>query len=150
MIDYSKRLVEVDVILKHLSKSDYDKIPEEIKIVIRENKDKEYEWKYDKTKKLKEQNVSDDTIAILSYINMEYLLNDEQKEFVGKLHEINNKNNFNMKDIKEKEYSYKELFENKKKSIKTESEELKRTEILEYKESFLRKIINKIKRIFNK
>lgn len=27
MIDYKKRLVEVDIILKHLDKSDYEKIP---------------------------------------------------------------------------------------------------------------------------
>ena len=34
MTDYSKRLVEVDEILKHLSQSDYDKIPEKIKDAI--------------------------------------------------------------------------------------------------------------------
>ncbi len=87
MIDYSKRLVEVDEILKYLSKSNYDKIPKEIKEVIVKNKDKEYKWKYDKTRKLKDQDIPNDTIAILSYINMEYLLNNEQKEFVKKLHE---------------------------------------------------------------
>ena len=65
MTDYSKRLVEVDEILKHLSQSDYDKIPEEIKDAIKENKDREYQWEYDETKKLKDQNVNDETIAIL-------------------------------------------------------------------------------------
>ena len=70
MIDYNKRLVEVDEILNHLSKEDYNKIPEIIKKSIKDNKDKEYFWKYDTNKKLKEQDVSDDTIAILSYINL--------------------------------------------------------------------------------
>lgn len=92
MIEYNKRLVEVDEILRHLCQTDYNKIPEEIKEVIEKNKDKEYVWKYDNTKKLKEQDVSDDTIAIVSYINMEYLLNDEQKKFVERLHEQNAKN----------------------------------------------------------
>lgn len=90
MIDYPKRLVEVDEILKHLSSEYYQKIPEEIKIIIKENKDKQYIWKYDETKKLKEQNVNDDTIAIVSYINSMYLLNEEQKEFINKIHEMNN------------------------------------------------------------
>lgn len=89
MIEYNKRLVEVDEILKHLSQIDYNKIPEEIKEVIKENKDKKYKWKYDDTKKLKEQDVPDDTIAILSFINMEYLLNEEQKKFVESLHKLN-------------------------------------------------------------
>lgn len=30
MIEYNKRLVEVSVILNHLNKSDYDKIPKEV------------------------------------------------------------------------------------------------------------------------
>ena len=45
------------------------------------NKDKEYFWKYDEKKPLKEQDVSRDTIAFLSYLNMEYLLNEKQKGF---------------------------------------------------------------------
>lgn len=93
MIEYNKRLVEVDEILKHLSQRDYNKIPEDIREAIEKNKDKEYKWKYDDAKKLKEQDVPDDTIAILSYINMEYLLNEEQKKFVESLHEFNEKNN---------------------------------------------------------
>lgn len=50
MIDYNKRLVEVDEILNHLSKEDYNKIPEIIKKSINDNKDKEYFWKYDTNK----------------------------------------------------------------------------------------------------
>ena len=95
MIDYPKRLVEVDEILKHLSSEYYQKIPEEVKTIIKENKDKQYIWKYDETKKLKEQNVHADTIAIVSYINSTYLLNEEQKEFINKIHEINNSKEVN-------------------------------------------------------
>ena len=90
MVDYSKRLVEVDEVLKYLSEEDYNKIPKNIIEVIRQYKDKTYTWNYDTTKKLKDQNLSDDAIAILSYINMEFLLNDKQKEFVNKIHLINN------------------------------------------------------------
>ena len=90
MIDYNKRLVEVYEVLKYLSEDDYRKIPKSIIEAIKQNKDKNYTWNYDITKKLKNQDLCDDTIAILSYINMNYLLNDKQKEFVNKLHLINN------------------------------------------------------------
>ena len=70
MVDYAKRLVEVDEILNYLPIDDYNKIPVDIINVIEDNKDKNYEWHYDETKKLKEQNVPNETIAILSYINM--------------------------------------------------------------------------------
>ncbi len=89
MIDFNKRFVEVDEILKYLSETDYKKIPTNVINYIKSNKDNTYTWKYDTSKKLKDQNVSDDTIAILSYLNMEYLLNQEQKEFMRKLHYLN-------------------------------------------------------------
>lgn len=91
MIDFSKRFVEVDEILKYLSEADYNKIPTNLINYIKNNKDNSYTWKYDTSKKLKDQNVSDDTIAILSYLNMEYLLNPEQQEFMRKLHYLNDK-----------------------------------------------------------
>lgn len=91
MIDFSKRFVEVDEILKYLLEADYNKIPTNVINYIKNNKDKTYTWKYDTSKKLKDQNVSDDTIAILSYLNMEYLLNPEQQEFMRKLHYLNDK-----------------------------------------------------------
>ncbi len=146
MIDYNKRLVEVDEILKHLSKNDYEKIPKEIKEVIRENKDKEYQWKYDEKKKLKEQKVSDDTIAILSYINMEYLLNKEQKAFVEKLHQINDQNHIKKEIFTETKYDKKELFTKKNNDKKEQSKQIL---VLEHKENIfkrlLTKILNKIK-----
>jgi len=92
MSDYNKRLVEVDEILNYLSEDDLLKIPQDVRKAIKENKDKEYIWNYDETKPLKEQEVSRDTIAILSYLNMEYLLNEEQKDFMKQLHNANEKN----------------------------------------------------------
>ena len=44
MIDYSKRLVEVDEILKYLSEEDYNKIPKSIIEAIKQNRDKTYTW----------------------------------------------------------------------------------------------------------
>ena len=53
MIDYNKRLVEVYEVLKYLSEDDYRKIPKSIIEAIKQNKDKNYTWNYDITKKLK-------------------------------------------------------------------------------------------------
>ena len=41
-MDYSKVLVEVDEVLKHLSKSDLAKIPDDIKSDIRKNKSRQW------------------------------------------------------------------------------------------------------------
>ena len=89
MIDYKKRFVEVDEIIKYLPKKELSKIPKDLIDLIRKNKDSEYIWKYDSNKKLEEQNIHKDTIAILSYINMKYILEDNQKMLMKNLHFFN-------------------------------------------------------------
>jgi hypothetical protein len=91
MREYKKRLVEVDEILNHLSEENLSKIPLDIRQAITENKDKNYVWKFDETKKLKDQGLSRDTIAILAYLNSEYILNEEQKRMIEEIREIKEK-----------------------------------------------------------
>ena len=67
-------------------------------------------WKYDESKRLEEQRFDRNTIVILSYINMEYLLSKEQKDLMEKLHELNEQNFIN--EIQEK-YDSKDLFKTK-------------------------------------
>lgn len=92
MKDYAKSLVEVEQILKHLPQPYLAKIPKDILNYIKENKDRNYKWEYDVKKKLKNQDVKRDTIAILSYLNIKYLLNNEQVEYMKKIHSLHEKN----------------------------------------------------------
>lgn len=88
-MEYTKCLVEVDEILRHLKEEDLEKVPVDILEAIKESKDKEYTFKYDETKSLKEQDISRDTIAILSYINTEYLLSENQRKIMEEFHKLN-------------------------------------------------------------
>lgn len=149
MIDYNKRLVEVDEILSYLSEEELLRIPEDVRKIIKGNKDKDYIWEFDETKELKDQGLSRDTIIILSYLNMQYLLNEEQKILMQQIHELNDRK---LEQKKAEMYSTDDLF---KRNI-AEQEEIIETEtkqemsLVEYKESFLTKIINKIKNFFKK
>ena len=146
MIEYNKRLVEVSVILKHLNKNEYDKIPKELIDRIEKNKDLEYIWNYNETKDLKNQNVSKDTIAILSYINMQYLLNEDQKKFVQ---EIFSENQKKIENIKKEKYDTDNLFKNKKVEYTEVKEETHA--LVEYKEkTFIQKVWDKIKSVFKR
>jgi len=98
-MNYEKCLVEVDEVLNHLIDEELNKIPEEIKIGIKEKKDKDYIWHYDETKKIYEQAISREAIAILSYLNMEYLLDEEKKALMEEIHRFNKKKKYNF-DIK--------------------------------------------------
>ena len=111
MIDYKKRLREVNEILNYLSKDDLLKIPEDIRNLIKENMDNEYNWEYDETVSLEEQDVSIDTIAILSYLNIEYFLNEEQKELMKRIYEENERK---LEKEKQEKYNKDDIFENRK------------------------------------
>jgi len=152
MVNYNQRLVEVDVILNHLSDSDYNKIPQEVIRAIKDNMDKEYTWELDKSKPLEEQELSRDTIAFLSYINMEYLLNDKQKEYMQKLHEKNEQENQKQEYSNDIKSDYNDLFKrnNKVNEELKNTDKIEETALVEYKESFFKKMINKIKSFFRR
>lgn len=139
MIDYRKRLVEVDEVLKHMSKIDFEKIPENIRNIIKKIKDPDYIWVYDCNKGLCEQGLSRDTIIILSYLNMEYMLDDNQKQLMKEIHEFNE-----MKSLK--------VEESQKLELKFEPQKEEMTALINTEEdlSFFAKVIKKIKSIFNK
>ncbi|MBE5813553.1 MAG: hypothetical protein E7314_07990 [Clostridiales bacterium] len=147
MNDYNKRLVEVDEVLNYLSDEDLLKIPEDIRQAIKENKDKEYVWKYDVTKELKDQKLNRDTIIILSYLNMEYLLNEEQKKLMQQIHELNEKK---LEEAKAEKYGVEDLFKRNKPQQEEQKETEQEMSLVEYKESFFTKLISKIKKIFCK
>lgn len=146
MVDYDKRLVEVDEILGYLSEDDLLKIPEDIRQMIKYNKNKEYTWKYDESKELKDQDVNRDTIIILSYLNMEYLLNQEQKELMERIHKLNE---LKSEELKRERYKPEDLFNGDKVAIEEyTNQDVQNTQMIEYKENIFTIIIKKIKKFF--
>ena len=147
-MEYTKCLVELDEILNFLSVENLKKIPYEIRKSIKEHKDKEYIWKYDETKELKEQKLDRKTIAMLSYLNMEYLLNDEQKQFMENLHRINEQN---IEKEKLDKFNPDEIFKRKEQLEAINNEVISEdVAMVEYKESVFKKFLNKIKMLFRK
>lgn len=142
-MEYTKCLVELDEMLYNLSNEDLKKIPEDIRYSIKQQKDKTYTWKYDKSKKLKEQELDRKTIAMLSYLNMEYLLSEEQKALMKEFHQNNEE--IVEKNKKEK-YKSEDIF--KKDNKAQEKEEVALVEIKE--EKWYKRILTFFRRIFRK
>lgn len=88
-MEYEKCLVQVYEILNHLEEEEILKIPEKVIHNIENKKDKSYIWTYDETKDLINQEIDRKTIAILSYINLQYLLDEEEKKVLLNIHEDN-------------------------------------------------------------
>mgnify|MGYP004597410313 FL=1 len=118
MKDLNKRLVEVEYILRKLDDEYIKKIPQEIWDYIEENKDKNYVFNYDDNRTLVEQKLNIDTISILTYINMEYLLGEEQKK---EMIEFLRKDETIAEQEKAKLYNPDDLFKNKQQNKQQET-----------------------------
>lgn len=136
--EFNKRLVEVDEVLNQISPKYVMQIPENIRKFIRENRDKEYMWKYDKTKDFKDQNINEDTLALLAYLNTEYMLNEEQRKVIKQIYYLNQQKS---EREKEKKYNSNIQFKNKDKKVETE--------LVKYNDSLFKKLKAIIQKIFH-
>ena len=142
-MEYEKCLVQVDEVIKYLSDDDFKKIPNELKDAIKMEKDNNYSWKYDESKPLTQQNLDRKAIAILSYLNMEYLLNDEQKELMKKIHQNNEEK---LEKSKQEKYNANNIF--KKANTEKVKEEVSLVEVKT--EKWYKKLFKFFRKIFTK
>lgn len=139
---YEKAFVEVLAIIKNLPKKEYEKIPKEKIEILEKHSDKSYEFNININVPLESQNISKKANAILVTLYRDYFATDSQKE---KLKEILKNNWLQEEERKQKEYNPNNIFY--KKELKAETE---CTELIEYKQNFFQKLVNKIIKFFKK
>lgn len=145
MEDINKRLVEVEYILRKLDDEYVKKIPQKVFDYIENNKDKDYVFKYDENKTLEEQNLNINTISILTYINMEYLLDAQHKK---EMIDFLKKDELIAEQEKLKKYNPNDIFKNNKNNKKDDKNE--EVELIVVKtEKWYKKIFSFLKNIFN-
>ena len=141
-----KSYTEVVTYLSLLSPEELSKIPKEKIELYVKYMDNSYTYKIDFSKNIKEQQMMEETKAILSNLFREYFANDYQKERIVAKEKYDLEK---IEEIKREKYNpYKKLEERNTKNENYNIAETK--EIIIYKENFFKKIINKIKNIFNK
>lgn len=140
-VEYANAYSEVLEILNHIPKSDYDKIPNNMIEVFTRNNNKEYEFNYDVSKTLNEQNVSKIAKTIIAILFRDYWATPTQREKIitKEKHDI-----AKMEQEKREIYNPDDLF---KKNNKTPDNNVlnQNTAIIEYKEeSPFKKLLNRI------
>ena len=143
----SKSCKEIYVILNRLGV--FYKLPEELKEYISKNQSLSYEYDFDIDLPLKYQINNEKTKLYISYLYLKYI-NDSAKEKDMLLKKYEQNEILYQEELIEK-YNPDNIFKNTKKEENLEFEAIdKKTELKEYKNTFFSKIINKIKRLFNK
>ena len=140
MEELSQRLVEVECVLNKMNEQKIKKIPQEVWEFLNKNKDINYNFKYDDSKSITENNLHIDTISLLTYINMNFLLDAEaKKEMISLL----NEDEIIAEEQRRKQYNPDSIFKNRiDKHIEQTSENVN---MIEYKESVFQKIISKLR-----
>ena len=138
---------EVYSILNFLGESYIKKLPVSLFNMIKEEKREDYNPKYDSKINLEQQNIKRETLSMIALFHLNYWCNsDEEKNELKTLFKTNEEKH--QAEIREK-YNPDNLF--KKHNQENDVEEniiQNQVAIVEYKESFVRRFINKIKNIF--
>ena len=145
--NYACAYKEVIEVLKYTKREDVNKIPKSRILLWRINMSKDYDFKIDTTKTLEEQNFSKEAKAIIANIFKKYWATDYQKE------RIEAKEKYDIEQMeKEKyqKYNPDDIFKNRKQNIQQEEVASKTVSMVEYREPLFKRILNKIKNIFNK
>ena len=148
--EYAIAYAEILEILKYIPKSEYDKIPKEKLNLFDIKKDKKYKFKYNPNKTLEENNISKRAKAIIIILFRDYWSKDTQRK------KIVTKQNNDRKIIEEEKiekYNYEDIFKKNninKIEINKEHTNFSNKKMIVYKEYFITKIINKIKKFLNK
>ena len=136
---------EVYTILQELNEEEYNKIPLKVIKTIEANRNEEYEYELDDELELKDQPMLPETKAILFNLFRDYLATPEQKAKIIRMqNEARQKN-----ELKKQQMYNTDVFADKPNESLTENNN-EIMQIVEYKESIFKRILNKIKSFFIK
>lgn len=140
---------EIDEFLALLTEEQRNEIPKKLRDFFKEEKDKEYVKNINKNIPIEDQNLKEETLAIIALLNLQYWCKDEEEK--NRLKTIYAKNEKEYQDKLYKKYNPNDIFKRKEeKEQENYAESNENMQIVEYKESIVRKIINRILAFFNK
>ena len=143
---YPKAYKQVIEILKYAPQEIVDKIPQKMIKTFKTNMDDKYDFKIDISKSFEEQDVLEETKAILANIFRDYWATPEQKERILE----KEKNDREIEEnLKREKYNPDDLFKKKQKVIQQNEEIQSNFSVEIKKEKFYKKIINFMKKRFH-
>lgn len=141
-MDYSIAMQESYKIIEKMGNEYLALIPKDVREKIEEIRNKDYKFEYDENKTLEEQHVQKETFDILSYLNLMYWCEPEEKESLLKIYKENYKKEEEKKRLK---YNPDKIFENNNIQINTQETALVKQD---EHQNFLKKFFEKIKNLF--
>lgn len=137
---------EIDEFLGLLSDEQRNKIPQKLREFFRKEKDENYIKGISPTEPIKNQKLKEETLGIIALLNLQYWCEDENEK--QRLKEVYAKNEKIYQEMLQVSFNPDDIFKKKNNNTENQQERIENTQIIEYKESFIKMIIGKIKKIF--
>lgn len=144
--EYAIAYKEVFEILKYIPKEDYNKIPSEKIELYKVMQEKNYNFKYNPSKTLDEQNVSKRAKAIIALLFRDYWATDIQRK---KILEKQKYDRQRIEEEKKQKYQYKDLFKKEERTIEVKDNTDSVT-LIKYKENVFNRFLNRIRIILKR
>lgn len=134
---------EIDEFLGLLSEEQRNEIPKKLREFFKEEKDTEYIKNIDRNIPIKEQNLKEETLAIIALLNLQYWCKDEGEK--KRLKVIYAQNEQQYHDMLYEKYNPNDIFKKKEETvIENNIKQEENMQMIEYKEPIFKRIINKI------
>ena len=134
---------EIDEFLGLLSEEQRNEIPKKLRDFFKEEKDQEYFKNIDKDIPIKDQNLKEETLAIIALLNLQYWCKDEEEK--KRLQEIYAQNEKEYQDMLYEKYNPNDIFKKKEETTIENNNKIKeKMQMVEYKDPVFKRIINKI------
>lgn len=134
---------EIDEFLGLLTEEQRNEIPKKLREFFKEEKDKEYVKKIDTSIPIKDQNLKEETLAIIALLNLQYWCKDETEK--KRLQAIYAQNEKEYQDMLYEKYNPNDIFKKKEENTIENNNEIKENmQMVECKEPIFKRIINKI------
>ena len=143
---YNNAFAETLFIIKCLPDDDQNKISKKFIDFLEENKNDDYIVNINPDMGLQNQNLLEETKQLLKEIYLTYFIPTEQKQ---KIAQYDKYRSLVEEDLKRQKYDYNRIFKNKESSIVDDNDNIQNT-MTEYKESFIKRLFEKLKRFFKK
>lgn len=146
-IEQTNAFAETLFIINCLPKNDQNKISKSFINFLKENKNNDYVVKINPDISLQNQELLEDTKALLKEIYMSFFISDEERD---RIVQYDKYRELVEEDIKAKKYNEKNIFNTVSSNTSISIEEDKAVSIVEKNDSFFKRILRRIKAMIKK
>ena len=131
---------EIDEFLGLLSEEQRNEIPRKLRDFFKEEKDIEYKKNINKDIPIKDQNLKEETLAIIALLNLQYWCKDEEEK--KRLQAIYAQNEKEYQDMLYEKYNPNDIFKKKEENaIENNIKQEENMQMIEYKEPVFKKLL---------